>query len=113
MESMFLQIDENGGLGMRKDPFAITERQEGAMQIESNCCCFGLGSEIHVLEKDCPIKRKEGRRKYENNGEQIIDCTCIYTSIFPDGSSVPKCQFYDGVEFDKASNKYLVNCTFK
>lgn len=39
------------------------------VKIKSNCCCFGLGDEVHVLEVNCPIKRKEGKRSYKSRGE--------------------------------------------
>lgn len=82
------------------------------LKIKSNCCCFGLGEEVHVLKNDCPIKREEGQRSYKNKGKQINDCTCIYFSVLKDGS-IPKCKYYNGVDYEKESKKYLVNCAFE
>lgn len=83
------------------------------LKIKSNCCCFGLGDEVHVLEDDCPINRKEGKRSYKSKGKHINDCTCVYLSMFSKESSVSKCEFYNGVDYEKESKKYLVNCTFE
>lgn len=83
------------------------------MKIKSNCCCFGLGEEVHVLENDCPINRKEGKRSYVSKGKEINDCTCVYSSILSKEGNVSKCEYYNGVDYDEKSKNYFVNCTFK
>lgn len=82
-------------------------------EILSSCCVFGgMTEEVHVLESDCPIKRKEGARKVTNYDDTTRDeCTCIYVSSF--GGGVKPCEFYNGTKKVKRNKRteYKVECS--
>ncbi len=83
-------------------------------EILSSCCAFGGGTEeVHVLESDCPINRKLGKREVEpffKHEEKRTECTCIYISSF--GGGIKPCENYQGVKKVQRNKrtKYKVLC---